>query len=275
MQINKQQISKFAKSLGAGLIGFAPASRWEEYNEVEEEYRPASIWPETKTVIVLGVPILLPILETTPSINYAELYSTSNILLDQIAYRLSIYLTEKGHGAIFLPRDAYGDIQILVKKPTAAFSHVFAGKYAGLGTIGYSHVLLNKQYGPRVRYVSVFTNLEVEPDGALETDVCTKCRVCQKLCPTQAFTTREDQIIAVMNKEACALHHAQLRKEHRYPCGVCVKVCPVGEDRKVFNSMDISLYLNEKETISKNPDHPDYKRWVHIRQHGSEGNRIF
>lgn len=274
MQISKQQIAKYAKRLGASLVGFAPASRWDEYNEVEENYRPASIWPETNTVIVLGVPVLLPIIETTPSINYVELYSTSNILLDQIAYRLSVYLTEKGHGSIFLPRDAYGDIQILLKKPVAAFSHVFAGKYAGLGTIGYSHVLLNKQYGPRVRYVSVFTNLELKPDDVLEKDVCTKCRVCQKLCPTQAFTTCEDRIIAIMNKDACAQHHAQLRAEHRYPCGVCVKVCPVGEDRKVFNSTDISLYLQEKEAISNNPEHPDYRRWVHIRQHGSDGERI-
>jgi epoxyqueuosine reductase QueG len=219
--------------------------------------------------------VLLPIIETTPSINYVELYDTTNKLLDQMAYRLSVYLTEKGHGSIFLPRDAYGDIQVLVKKPLAAFSHVFAGKYAGLGTIGYSHVLLNRQYGPRVRYVSVFTRLELAPDAVLETEICTKCRVCQKLCPTQAFTTREDQIIALMDKNACARHHAQLRQEHRYPCGVCVKVCPVGEDRKLFNSTDTGLYLNEKEAISQNPDDPRYKRWVHIRRHGSDGERLF
>ncbi|HWR56126.1 MAG TPA: 4Fe-4S binding protein [Negativicutes bacterium] len=275
MPITKQQITEFAQSLGASMVGFAPASRWDEYNEVTEPYRPAALWPETKTVIVLGVPVLLPIIETTPSIYYVEQYDTSNILLDQIAYRLAVYLTEKGYGSIFFPRDAYGDIQILVKKPEAAFSHVFAGKYAGLGTIGYSHVLLNKQYGPRVRYVSVFTRLEVEPDAVQEHDLCTKCGVCQKLCPAQAFTTRDDQLIALMDKHACARHHAQLRQEHRYPCGVCVKVCPVGADRKIFHSTNIGLYLQEKETISRDPGHPAYKRWVHIRRHGSEGERIF
>ena len=274
MKTTRRQITEYAKKLGASLVGYASASRWNEYNEVEPDYRPASIWPETKTVIVLGVPVLLPIIETTPSINYVELYSTTNILLDQIAYRLSVYLTERGHGAIFLPRDAYGDIQILVQKPFAAFSHVFAGKYAGLGTIGYSHVLLNRQYGPRVRYVSVFTSLELEPDAVIDKDICTKCRVCQRLCPTQAFTTREDQIVASMNKDACARHHAVLRQEHRYPCGVCVKVCPVGEDRKIFNSTDTGLYLQEKESIQSNPEDPKYKRWVHIRRHGSDGDRI-
>ncbi|QDR81856.1 epoxyqueuosine reductase [Sporomusa termitida] len=275
MAITKLQISKYARKLGANLIGFAPASRWDEYNEVEAAYRPAAIWPETNTVIVLGVPVLLPIIETTPSINYVELYDTTNKLLDQIAYRLAVYLTEKGHGSIFMPRDAYGDIQVLVNKPVAAFSHVFAGKYAGLGTIGYSHVLLNRQYGPRVRYVSVFTRLKIAPDDVLATDLCTKCRVCQRLCPTQAFTSRDDQLIALMDKHACARYHAQLRQEHRYPCGVCAKVCPVGEDRQVFNSTDIGLYLQEKETISKNPEDPRYKRWVHMRRHGSDGERLF
>ena len=275
MKITKQSILKYAQGLGATLVGVAPVARWDEYGEVEEAYRPAAIWPEAKSVIVLGVPVLLPTVESTPSINYVELYTTSNILLDQIAYRLAVHLTENGHGAIFLPRDAYGDIEILVRKPLAAFSHVFAGKYAGLGTIGYSHVLLNEKYGPRVRYVSVFTSLELAPDAVVEKELCLKCGVCQRVCPSQAFTTREDRIIADMDKVACAKHHAQLRKEKRYPCGICIKVCPVGKDRDIFNSKDTKLYLEEKEAISLNSEDPRYKRWVHLRTHGSDGKRLY
>ena len=275
MKITKQSILKYAQGLGAALVGVAPVARWDEYDEVEKDYRPASIWPEAKSVIVLGVPVLLPIIESTPSINYVELYKTSNVLLDQIAYRLAMHLTDNGHGAIFLPRDAYGDIEILVRKPLAAFSHVFAGKYAGLGTIGYSHVLLNEKYGPRVRYVSVFTSLELAPDVVVEKELCLKCGVCQRVCPSQAFTTREDRIIADMDKTACAKHHAQLRKEHRYPCGICIKVCPVGKDRDIFNSKDTKLYLEEKEAISLNTEDPRYKRWVHLRTHGSDGMRLY
>lgn len=273
--VTKETIKDFARSLGASLAGFAPASRWDEFNEVERSYRPAAIWPQAKSVVVLGVPVLLPVVESTPSINYAELYSTTNILLDQMAYRLALFLTEQGHGSIFLPRDAYGDIGVLVRKPLAAFSHVFAAKYAGLGTIGYSHVLLNAKYGPRVRYVSVFTSLELEPDPLVEEELCTKCRICQKLCPSQAFTTRDDQLIAAMDKKACAEHHARLRQEHRYPCGICIKVCPVGDDRKIYGSNDVRLYFEEKEAIEADPDDPRYARWVHLRRHGSNGERLF
>ncbi len=275
MAIDKETIREFARGLGATLVGFAPAARWDEYGEVEAPYRPAAIWPETKSVVVLGVPVLLPILESTPSINYVELYDTTNILLDQMAYRLAVFLTEHGHGAIFLPRDAYGDIGVLVRKPAAAFSHVFAGKYAGLGTVGYSHVLLNARYGPRVRYVSVFTSLELAPDEVIRQELCTKCRLCQRLCPSQAFTTREDRLVADMDKKRCAEHHAVLREEHRYPCGICIKVCPVGEDRKIFNSNDVRLYIDEKDAILADRDDPRYARWVHLRRHGSNGDRLF
>lgn len=271
----KKQITDYARSLGASLVGFAPVSRWGEFNEVNEEYRPEAVWSQAKTVIVLGIPILLPILETTPSINYVELYNTTNIMLDQIAYRLSVYLNDKGFASIFLPRDGYGTIDILVKKPVASFGHVYAAKYAGLGTVGYNHTLLNEKYGPRVRYVSVFTELKLEGDEVIDKDLCINCRICQKLCPSQAFTPRDGSIIADMDKVACAKHHAKLRDEERYPCGICIKVCPVGQDRKLYKSHDVKRYLDEKTTIANDPEDPRYREWVHARQHGSKGERLY
>jgi epoxyqueuosine reductase QueG len=194
--------------------------------------------------------------------------------LDQIAYRLSIFLNDHGFAAIFLPRDGYGSIDILIERPVAAFSHVFAGKYAGLGTIGFNHMLINEQYGPRARYVSVLTNLELAGDPMLEVELCRKCLVCQRLCPSKAFSAREDRLIADMDKHACACYHRELRGEYRYPCGVCAKTCPIGQDRKLYESQDIALYLKEPETLSQNPDDPRYQSWVHCRRHGSGGSRI-
>jgi len=271
----KQHIIEYAKSMGASLVGFAPIARWKEFNEVHPRYHPDAIWPDANTVIVLGIPVLLPILETTPSINYVELYDTCNIMLDQIAYRLAVYLNDRGHASIFLPRDGYGNIEILINKPVAAFSHVYAGKYAGLGTIGYNNTLLNAQYGPRVRYVSVFTKLRLPGDALVAKDLCNGCHVCQKLCPSQAFTTQEKNVVANMDKVACARYHAELKNENRYPCGICIKVCHVGKDRELYNSTNIKLYLEEKEAIQKDPDDIRYQGWVHCRTHGSKGDRKF
>jgi len=229
----KKEVIKKAKLFGADLIGFATVERWVQNDETKPSYYPQTIFPFTKSVIVLGIQIFLPMIETTPSIIYSELYNTTNRILDDIAYKLSSYINSRGCKAVFFPRDAYGDISILVKNPEAAFSHVIAAKYAGLGTIGYNHTLLTSEYGSRVRLVSVFTDAILPSDNMLEKELCIQCELCKKNCPTQAFTTT-DNFIADMDKVKCALYHEQLKKEYCYPCGICIKVCPIGNDRKQY-----------------------------------------
>lgn len=124
-----------ARRRGATLIGYAPVSRWQEFDEVPTAYRPRAIWQHTESVIVLGVPMLLPIIESTPSINYQEMYTTSNILLDQIANGLSLYLNESGFASIPMPRDGYGSLEALLERMPGCFSHVYAAKYAGLEAV--------------------------------------------------------------------------------------------------------------------------------------------
>lgn len=226
-------------------------------------------------MIVLGIPLILPMVETTPSIVYSELYNTTNILLDQMAYRLSIGLMKEGYRALFLPRDGYGDIEILVEKPVSSFGHVKAAEYGGLGTIGYNNCLLNPIYGPRVRYVSIFTDAKFEGSPMITENLCIDCGICKKLCPSKAFQDSHNSPVAQMDKVACAKHHAALRDESRYPCGICVKVCPIGKDRQLFQSHHSQFYINEKEAISYESKDPLYQSWRHIRDHGSSGNRKY
>jgi predicted molibdopterin-dependent oxidoreductase YjgC len=89
-----------------------------------------------------------------------------------------------------------GHVEILLKKMPASFSHVYAGKYAGVGTIGFSHNLINPQFGPRVRYVSVFTAAEIEGDPVIEKDLCKKCELCRRLCPVQALAASPGRLEA-------------------------------------------------------------------------------
>jgi len=77
-----------------------------------------------------------------------------------------------------------------------------------------------------------------------------------------------------LDKDACTRHHIELKKETRWPCGVCAKVCPVGQDRRLFESRSTKHYLDERPAIETNPADPRYRSLVHLRRHGSRGARI-
>jgi epoxyqueuosine reductase len=199
----KGRIIRFCRDRGVDLVGFAPAERWDEAGEVPPDFRPTAIWPMARTVIVMGLEMPLPVVETTPSVVHMEMYKTANTELDQLAYDLTRFLNRLGHASFFFPRDGFGSMRALREKNCAAFSHVMAAKYAGLGTIGASHCLLTPEFGPRVRFVSVFTAAEISPDPMLEKELCIKCEACAKCCPKKAIRIRPDRIIGEYDDQAC------------------------------------------------------------------------
>ena len=182
----------------------------------------------------------MAMIETTPSNFYSELYNTTNRVLDEAAYRLTVMLISLGYRAHFFPRDGYDGIDALVEKPEAAFSQVVAAQLAGLGTIGRNHCLLTRDFGPRVRLVSIITDAEFSPDPILEKNLCTGCKTCLRDCPIGAFTERVDTDMFDMERYKCAKYHKFLRDEGRYPCGMCVAACPVGEDNKLYRNIAVS-----------------------------------
>ena len=122
--LTKLELIEHARELGAEMVGFAPAERWDSLTEVPPEFRPRHIWPLARTVIVLGVPLWLPIVEAAPSQLGREQYIITNELLDEAAYRLAVFLNRHGNAAINLPRDGQGEPETLAETPTAIFSHM-------------------------------------------------------------------------------------------------------------------------------------------------------
>lgn len=236
----KNKIREKAFDLGINLFRSCSASKWEEIPVQAPEFWPKNIWPWVENVIVLGIPLYSPMMSTTPSMVYQELYDTSNRVLDDMAYRLTNYIvTRLGYKAVFFPRDCYYNIDVLVANPNAAFSHVMAGYYAGMGTIGDSHNLITPEFGPRLRIVSILTDAPVPPDEMLKKNLCIHCKKCLRNCPSQCFKEREKGEVYDMDKVACTKYHVKIRDEHHWPCGVCANVCPVGEDLKMYRGQQI------------------------------------
>jgi epoxyqueuosine reductase len=274
----KEKLIDKVKEMGIPLVGFAPVERWADPPEelpnkfkdwIPEEFWPQSIYPEARTVIVIGLPVQLPIVETAPSIYYHELYNIVNTLLDSKGYEISNFLTEEGYPSIFLPRDGYGDIEVLLKNPVAFFSHKHAAYLAGMGSFGENNVILTKEYGPRVRFTSIFTTAVIEGDPIPGEDLCTHCKRCITQCPVNAISEGTEigddsyDFFRPIDKIACANRSKMLRNEFRSPCGICIKVCPVGMDRRAFNREDMSIYTDKKGSKYR-------KAWNHVKKYGSK-----
>lgn len=271
----KKDIVNYLQDRGADLAGFASSGQWVREGLVGDAYRPASIWPSARSVIVIGMQMPLPIVETTPSVQHRDLYTTCNRRLDDLAFDLARRLNRQGHAAIPLSRDGYANIHILIRKPAAAFAHIFSAYYAGLGHIGVNNAILTRSFGPRVRFVSVFTDVLLPIETAPAERLCIRCGACVHLCPVQALQISKKDLadpnilVATYHRRACAEWARALTERGCYPCGICIKVCPVGEDRKLYGR-DKTLHHYAKETEAL-PDTDDtyYRGWAHIRAHGS------
>lgn len=264
----KRDLFREARRLGATVMGVAPVERWETTG-IDPAYRPTAVWSPTRSVVVLGLPMLLPIIESTPSINYQEMYTQTNNLLDQMGYLLSVWLNERGFASVWMPRDGYGSLESLLGHHAACFSHVVAAELAGLGTVGLSHMLLTPQYGPRVRVVSVLTTAVLSADPPIAANLCSGCGLCVRLCPSKALAKVKGQILGAMDMDACTRRHILLKDENRWPCGVCAKVCPVGDDRHLYGRKGLDVYVKEASQIASKTPCPTVSEWEHLRRHGS------
>lgn len=207
----KKEIKQFLSRFGVSPIGFGDVPGKSALHEIE------NIFPR---VIVFGYPLSKAVLETIkdqPTLMYKHHYKTVNWLLDQTAYRLVRFIEEKGNQAIAIPASQTVDWD----KQEGHVSHKVLAREAGLGWIGRSGLLVHPKYGAHVRYSSVLTDLEFEPDKKIAGD-CSNCKKCIVVCPAQAITNEGVDLSRCLEK---LKEFSKIRGIGQYICGVCVKVC--------------------------------------------------
>ena len=264
----KNFIKNFCADNGAEMTGFASADAWDK-SEIPPDFRPRSIFPQAESVIVSGMSIPLPVVDTTPSALNKEVYETTNRQLDDLALKLTRRLNSMGFASFPFTRDTYTSMRALKENNMAAFAHIPAAVYAGLGRVGTNNCVLTPEFGPRVRFVSVFTEAKIPPDQVITEELCIQCGLCSACCPANAITPVKGQVKGLFDEEGCLKIHIDLVKKRSFPCGICIKVCPVGEDRTLYKSMDSgNKYRDEKSVLEKNRRDSGYSSWEHIRKYG-------
>ena len=261
LQVTQKQLVEKALSFGAELAGAAPAQRWEERGEVPKAQRPSSLWPQAQTVLVMAVPLWLPLVEAAPTVLGREQVIVANRILEKAAYKMVLFLRGQGAAAVTSTESSNGT----APEEPQGFSNVWAGYYAGLGTIGQNRALLTQDYGPRIQLKAIFTDLQVDVNAVQTTELCQNCGLCKELCPAQALPQQGGTVVY----KDCHEYEEKLKQAFCDPCSNCIKVCPVGEDRILFKSLDSEKYRREKAALAQDPQHPEYQSWVHLRSYGS------
>ena len=213
------RIAEVCRGLGIHDIGVADAGMWETDPLVSSRIgaggRPRDLMPDARSVVVIGIPIQ---------------GNTVNTMLDQAAERIALELISMGHHAVAIPRDGYLGLAGLRGDPSAFFSHRHAAYLAGMGTFGYTNMLLTERYGPRIRLASIVTSVKLPSGSPMDRQLCTGCRRCVRECPANAVTDA-GYPEGITEKQRCVEISASLAAKGVSPCGRCIAVCPIGDDR--------------------------------------------
>jgi len=206
-----ERIKNSLKNDRVTLVGFTNTRDLETFGEID-------LLPFAISIGIKLSDMVLKTVSDRPSLIYKHHYRIINNHLDFAALRLTRFLEDSGHKALPIPASQLIDWE----RQLGHLSHRDIARKAGLGWIGRSGLLVNPQYGARVRYVSVLTNLEL-PDAEEIPFGCDDCSCCISACPAQAISKDGVNIRRCYEK---LNEFSKIRGIGQHICGVCVKVCP-------------------------------------------------
>ncbi|BCA79952.1 epoxyqueuosine reductase [Desulfuromonas sp. AOP6] len=227
-------LKKHAKSLGSDLVGVADLALLQGIAT-----EPADLLAPYRYAISIAVKLPHAVFEQLtdrPTPLYAQVYLNANALLDQIALRLCAHIERQKYAALPIPASQPLDM-------TVFRSHLSAkavANAAGLGWQGKSLLIVTPEYGPRVRLVTVLTDMPLTADKPLK-NRCGACTCCTEACVAGAirnvstdfhYASREEALDFQKCADKLVKEFSQMENIGKPICGLCIKVCPWGRKLK-------------------------------------------
>ncbi len=236
------EIKKLAKMFGADLVGITEVDERFHYShrvDTRDFTEVPNKLPDGVThVIVMGHAMDADLVDTYPSalagVSTGMEYSHEAAIVVQLA----TYIRNLGYEAIASMNDTALVIPYAIK--------------AGLGEYGRNQMVLTPEFGPRIRFSKIFTNLPLIADTPQPLGIkqyCDQCTKCAKACPPKALPfggptvkAENQSTLANVKKwsadcEKCFGYWAKLKTD----CAICMRVCPFTHKRSWLDRLWFTL----------------------------------
>ncbi len=195
--MNAEQVKQYARERGADLVGVASIDR---FQSLPPEQNPLSIFPECRSVIVVGRRILRGALRgVEEGTNFGATYGMFGFrwlednFLSRTTYETTCFIEAQGFEAV--PLFGYDEEGMPKGQPVAPGKPApnvivdldFAAQAAGLGEIGLGDFFITPEFGTRQRFALILTEAELEPDPIRTERICGDCGACAEACPLKAI----------------------------------------------------------------------------------------
>jgi epoxyqueuosine reductase len=215
---NVEKIKALCHEWGGSLFGVADLRSFEK----EEILLPPPLIDRLPYGISAGFHLsdaILEEIENQPTPLYFHHYQRVNILLDTIGLIVASTIQGIGYQAMPIPASQLVDW----KNQKGHLSHKHVARAAGLGWIGRNNLLVNEQFGSRIRLVTILTDLPLTIDSPSIKN-CGTCHNCLSVCPAGAIKGGQEDFDHLRCYEQLRTFAKTLHFSHNI-CGVCVKAC--------------------------------------------------
>lgn len=226
MENFENEIKKLLTSAGATIFGVA------DIGQIKKDFKiKKNIINKLNRAVCIGVRLsdaIIDEIDDHPTLAYYHHYRRINNLLDDICLKLTNFIQREGFYAYPVAASLIADWH----SQKACVSHKHIAVKAGLGWIGRNNLLVTEEFGCRVRFASVLTDMPLKPAETLKID-CGSCKACIDVCPADAIKMEQKNFDHIK----CFEKLKEFRKKGyvgQYICGICLKICKPkkADDRK-------------------------------------------